>query len=836
MASERFKYAETILVGKKPLESTEIIRLRLSQAKLINKEFYLLFRELSDLKRGYAQQLRKVIARNEDLEKLLLQDMLETKVLTAEELRDFRFDSLGPLKELWAGLFSDLKLDLQSSTDLYHTLDRDIITELRESAEKDPLWTQSRKLHSMLGKIATEHDTLTRSKSESWAKLQEINDQWDSQAAYLFEVFEETDYKRLLNLKNYLSKYESSISDSLTQRTHLCEKNMSRLLDFDADAEIDRFAKAASTYDFNFEVPALPSPTDTSSSISQNPQTPSDARTKQLKATKSGSGSLSGLTNRLSSSATVVKHDLMKSEFSSSANNDSLNPKKSPNKLKSKMGSIFGRKKLKNKKSGKLQDHPIAEDENSSIRTDDSPAIANGTPSKSSDQQPHRSREGLQRGDSGSFARSQKPKISSTTSSLSINQPSLKPQPRKKSSANEIPKSNTDLSVSENTDGAVPAAVSTAPTSGTSSDVPKTSQPIHIQAPQVPVPPPSRKTGPIMAPNVPRESHGSVPAPASTTRRSDIQSKLFTDLSHADIDPQYQKRQSSISSQMTGELRILNPQTTGSSLSVPTVSGQSIFHHSELTSFGLNASIAEVISATFKEGLLTSSQLIGEIALNFVADSEELPIDIRLRMNNFRNVERVIVNQAFIEQIEPEIYKVNPQFIENKTLGAFKYALSDPIAPIAVHPVWRFEDHQASVALTLSIAPTIDESIEEIVVEDLIVFVSIEGATATSALSKPQGSFSKEKRRITWRFKEPLLLRRGGDERLIARFLTDGRALESAKGVGAKFTLRNYHLGSALELEGQQVEVADPFAANASWRPVTAKRTLVAGNYLGLSQ
>ncbi|SCU99552.1 LAME_0G03686g1_1 [Lachancea meyersii CBS 8951] len=849
MSPERSKYASTILVDKQPLEATEIIRLRLSQAKLVNKQFFLMFRELSELKRYQAQQLRKIIAKNEDLNKLLMRDMLESRVLTSDELRDFRFDSLGQLTGLWDGILDGLKTELQSSTDLYHLLDQNIAANLKESTERDPLWLQSRKLHSGLCRVAAEHDQLTQQENAGLesidaGRLSEINDQWDAKAAGLFEIFEETDYRRLLELQDCVSKYESGLIDFCNQNREASEKTMARVLDFDAEGEIDRFAQAALAYDFKFEVPGVNESSNKPLTASSNAAyTSSDTGTKQGKSVKSGHGALGGLANRLSSSGTVVKHDLMKSEFSDSVNNDTLKSKQSTSKLKSKMGSIFGRKKLKNKKSGRLQESAITENEGSSVRTDDSNRNGSANVTSNSDSQIYTSHatdetsHNLQEPE----VHPPKPKIAGTSSTLSINQPSLKPQPRTRTNTGDL--RSPDIATPTRDGGVLGAAINSklleagTPESNlvTNEGAPTTTQPIHIQAPQVPAPPPSRKTGLLVAPKFVREAHGSVPTPAPGTRRADIQSRLFTDLSQADIDAQQNKRQSSIASQMTGELKALNPQVTGSSVSVPASTGQSIFHHSELTSFGLNASVAEVINATFQGGVLKSSQLIGEIALNFVADSDTLPIDINLRMRNFENVEKVIVNHAFIEQVEPDTFKVNPQFIDSKTLGAFKYALPEPAAPIVIYPVWRFEDHQSSVALTLSIGPTVDESIQQLVVEDLVVFVAIEGAVPTSALSKPQGSFSKEKKRITWRFKEPITLHRGGEERLIARFLTAGKAFESPKGVGAKFTIKNNYSGSSFQLESREVDVSDPFAADATWKPVNSKRTLVAGNYMGLS-
>ena len=101
MTEQRTKYADSILTTKSPYEATETIRIRLSQVKLLNKDFYLLFKELANLKRNYAQQLRKIIAENEDITKILNAQMIESNVLTPQEMSAFRFNSLGELRNVW---------------------------------------------------------------------------------------------------------------------------------------------------------------------------------------------------------------------------------------------------------------------------------------------------------------------------------------------------------------------------------------------------------------------------------------------------------------------------------------------------------------------------------------------------------------------------------------------------------------------------------------------------------------------------------------------------------------------------------------------------------------
>ena len=149
---------------------------------------------------------------------------------------------------------------------------------------------------------------------------------------------------------------------------------------------------------------------------------------------------------------------------------------------------------------------------------------------------------------------------------------------------------------------------------------------------------------------------------------------------------------------------------------------------------------------------------------------------------------------------------------------------------------------RASVVLTVKMSTSLPEEISQIIIEDLVVFVNIDGANATSALSKPQGSFSKEKKRITWRFKEPVVLQRNGEgQRLIARFITDTLAHESAKGVITKFsisetdntTIPHSGAGSGISLTCQELDENNPFGGD--WLDVNTKRTLTTGNYHGLA-
>ncbi|CAI4058525.1 hypothetical protein SUVZ_03G0910 [Saccharomyces uvarum] len=871
MSEQRTRYADSILTTKSPYEATETIRIRLSQVKLLNKDFYLLFKDLSNLKRSYAQQLRKIVAENEDLTKILNAQMIENNVLTPQEMSEFRFESLGELRNLWDTVIEELKTDLKSSTEYYNTLDNQVVHELKESVENNTSWRESKDLHSKLSKNAASIEHYSKNGGNS-SQLEDARRQWDSQSPYLFELFETIDFNRLDTLKNCMLRFQTGFSDYLLNTTNECETVMTKFLAFEPQSEIDRFARDASQYNFklsstsksaimNNAPPASAATATRSTSVSDG--TPSlnterDKKSPQKEKRKSAFGNIG---QRLASASSTLTHsDLMNNEFSDSTNNSSLKSKKSSHTLRSKVGSIFGRNKTKNKRqqqssSNSYIQETITESPNNSSTRVSSTATSsiyqkqrqptysssrsnNRTPVGGTDTPPlppHATPNNVElptvtdpapistptsvpvtmmQQSSPPPAQESRPAESSKSVLISISQPPLQPQSKSK----PLPVEPASPGVS------IPAT-----TTDSQSSIQMDSRPLHIRAPALP---PSRKQNAIQ--NRDSQLYETLPThgPGSISNYSSLSSV-----------PQ-ERPASVLAYQITGDLKELNPQATGSSTSLV---GQSLFQHSSLETshLGLNASIAEVLNASFKDGMLQSSQLIGEIALNYLPNSvmnTPIPIGINLKIDNGANFEKVILNQAFIERVAPEEFKVNPSFIDSRTLGAIKYSIKAPVAPIVIHPVWRFEPHQASVVLTVKMSTSLPEEISQITIEDLVVFVSIDGANATSALSKPQGSFSKEKKRITWRFKEPVVLQRNGEgQRLIARFITDTLAHESAKGVITKFsisetdntTMPHSGAGSGISLTCQELDENNPFGGD--WLDVNTKRTLTTGNYHGLA-
>ena len=134
-----------------------------------------------------------------------------------------------------------MKSELKASTDLYHTLNTEVILGLERSMENDAKWSESKRLHSKLSQIAAMIDQHSKNNDRE-GKLEEANRQWDSEVPSLFELFQAIDHNRLEILKNTSLRYQTGVSDYLLNVTKNNETATTNLLEFEPQNEINRFA------------------------------------------------------------------------------------------------------------------------------------------------------------------------------------------------------------------------------------------------------------------------------------------------------------------------------------------------------------------------------------------------------------------------------------------------------------------------------------------------------------------------------------------------------------------------------------------------------------------
>jgi hypothetical protein len=857
---ERTQYASSILVSQKPIDATEIVRVRLSQAKLLNDEFSDFFKKYYQIKSHYLSELANLVKDSQDLNRNIEQGIIEHNVLSREELKYYNVDAIGNLSEIWSKIISEIKDEIAANNSLKQVVESEVINPLNSFTTKNPQWSEMRNMHARLKEVAQnielsqeKVDKYNENPSKHQEKLTKYEDQlskaseiWNVRAPYVFEVFENTDISRLNFLRDSLLRFITAYSDALNKISSSNEKTLETILNFDPEIEINRFAKVSSETQY---VPKAAREAAESPKVAQKAALPHVA----LPTPKH-------------------RHDLRTASVAtaSTAGAASLNTVdtekgKRRTKLRSKVGSIFGKKNKKDKNL-KIED-TLPESDNSSLndsvriparrdsrassflsdplRTQTTGSHLNNSSSRLSTFDNKASTPALKE---HSPLAQQNPPVPIPKSPvvdipMSLNQAPLKPVSRGNSSSQIFNVQSSSASFSDSSSHLNESPV----------DSPLQQETLaSLDQHRAPPPPPSRKAGQFGSQNLTniREDaaytfdnthqtpHGSLPEPpvsASTVRRN-IQSGLFANLNSADLENHQNKRLSSFNSFASAQQ--LRPQATGSSLSA---NAAGLFQHPEMAAPGLNASVVEVINAKFRDGGQVSSQIIGEVAFSYHDDGAEFPTRTNVKIQGAESFGKIIPNAQFVKQIDSNEFEVVPSAILGRTLGGLKYSIKDIKAPVIVLPVWRFEQHQASVMLTIKLAPHVASLLKEgqfIELNDFVVSVAIKGASK-SALSKPQGTFNKDKSRVSWKFKEHVKLGQSTDQKLVARFMTDVEAAESENGVVLKFSVNEPTSAEALisriSLHSHSFDEEDPFSQD-DWTPVPCFKTLVAGNYSGLAQ
>ncbi|KAF2158065.1 hypothetical protein K461DRAFT_274308 [Myriangium duriaei CBS 260.36] len=268
--------------------------------------------------------------------------------------------------------------------------------------------------------------------------------------------------------------------------------------------------------------------------------------------------------------------------------------------------------------------------------------------------------------------------------------------------------------------------------------------------------------------------------------------------------------------------------------------------HPELTAPGLNTSIIETVSATFEQGKLTRSVVIGEVALTNNSDASSAESET-IRLSNFSALDKVAPNPAFLVNSGNEgTYALNlVQLGRGKPQVAFRYQLasggtaSSSLVPVVLHPQWKIEPAQTSVIVAYSLNPNFNLGGQEsVTLKDVTLMLHLgEGSKATSCLSKPVGTFNKERGIIYWSLGELTLRKSDSPQRLLARFTTEGEGRQGKAEARWIIEDANINVGSEAAIELKRGE-DDPFsdAEVEKWIPLEsdhARKRLVAGSYAG---
>jgi len=246
---------------------------------------------------------------------------------------------------------------------------------------------------------------------------------------------------------------------------------------------------------------------------------------------------------------------------------------------------------------------------------------------------------------------------------------------------------------------------------------------------------------------------------------------------------------------------------------------------------------------------VTRAVIIGEVALANNTDLSDpsspsaSSTTSNIRLENFSSLEKVAPNPTVVHQTTstPGEYTIDVTSIPRTTI-AFKYQVHiDPAslassAPLLLTPAWRIEPTQSSVILSYAPNPSLTTPLT---LQNLVLAIHLgsDGARASSCLSKPTGTFSRERSVIYWKLDELVLTPGGAPQKMLARFQTEGQATQGK--VEARWEVRgpaSGALGSGLAITRLEAPEADPFAdssdATGQWKEVNTVRKVCSGTYV----
>ena len=300
-------------------------------------------------------------------------------------------------------------------------------------------------------------------------------------------------------------------------------------------------------------------------------------------------------------------------------------------------------------------------------------------------------------------------------------------------------------------------------------------------------------------------------------------------------------------------------QSIRSGRSLASAASMAVVKHPDMHTLGLNASIVEITSATFENGALSKAAMIGEMALVYNPVDISVPFGTEtIRFDNFQILEKVAPNPTFIDNVPDQagFYSVNLASI-TKTTVAFKYQIHldesnrSTFAPLLLEAHWKCAPEHSSVILSYKVAPGFKfNGKDSITLSNVVLIIHIDGAKPTSAQSKPDGHFQKERSLMYWRIGDLALKPEAAPEQIRARFFTETEAKpgkvearweisgEHVAGLGSGLSVSQLIQGSGAAASEEKGDNSDPFADEGGpptpvgvWTEVTTARKLSSGAY-----
>ncbi|KAJ6789211.1 hypothetical protein PWT90_06802 [Aphanocladium album] len=278
--------------------------------------------------------------------------------------------------------------------------------------------------------------------------------------------------------------------------------------------------------------------------------------------------------------------------------------------------------------------------------------------------------------------------------------------------------------------------------------------------------------------------------------------------------------------------------------------------HPDMHGPGLNSSIIETVSVQFDDGDIKNISIAGEIAFAYNSSESNEKTHETIRINNFARLEKIGPNRIFVQNASiehPDQFALELSHIP-KTSTAFSYRVfadeSNPLSlsgfvPLLIRPAWKPQGDKLGLLLQYQLNPSC--TLPGPLTLHNVVFVATYDGRAAGAQTKPSGTHLKDKHLVYWRLGDVTLT--NDAQKIVCRILGADGTEPTPGHIEARWeyvTAGPVATASGISVvrlaaddKGKGKEVAhDPFADvdaasfhEQNWVDVPLTRKLVSGKY-----
>ncbi|KAK8010987.1 Muniscin C-terminal mu homology domain-containing protein [Apiospora arundinis] len=859
--SMRVEYP-AMLANLQPLQAVQALNDRVKRISKVNIEIADWLQERRKVEEQYVQAMRK---------------LTQFRVPNAQS-------ELGTFQAQWDKILLSTEAIAMSHHLFAAKIEKDVEVPLRNFHAKKETQNMTT-IQSNLQNMARELDDAQK-KSESVAKkagkasaakmdqaaskLESATNQWESQAPFIFESLQALDETRLNQLRDVLTQYGTYEGEQAQQKQSETESVLNSLLDFNTANEIQAFVAKTTSGKPKLEKRLTASRQTSSAGATSSspvpppippvPRTPEDSR-----SVHSGPKEEKGSENKLRSRIGTM---LGRRRQSIHGGFGQLSPPKGPfSRAKSSHG-VSPRASSSNLNEAHNRLSSLAERPDM-IEESTKPPETNGKAS-------HEGANGVG-GDSTTERKSDQlePSHMNGTTSATTDVNDVAPPPGPPPAQKEPEKDEEGFTIPAMRHDPISEAEKEA-----AGDENEPAFKLNIQKEPVAEEDPEERqaalsnfTNTLSALGVPARKTGTIRGRRDVRNTIYVPAPVSEGSSASNPFPPTPSLPSVHSKPPTTSALVSEPSVTGTSDTQSVRSSNSLgnfahFKHPDLHEPGLCSSFMETVSATFERGTIKSAKVSGEIAFSYnPEESASSPTHQTIRINNFPALESIGPNRIFVTNTapdQPDHFTLDLSHLRpsQPTVG-FSYRLhveeaSPPLdhVPLIVSQAWKPQGDKLGLLLQYKLNPAFKfKSNDTVTLHNVVIFATYVGK-ASGAQTKPQGTHLKDKHLVYWRLGDVTLGASQDWQKLVARIVGEGGVEPQPGTVEARWEyisetaltqdIADISVSRLEESKGKEVELNDddPFAdvgesastSEERWFDVPAVRKLVSGKYESLGQ